>query len=314
MEFPYKRTFIIQTHNELFDNLTKYTPTLLHSHWKHCLPYTFHNKFGESYLLFDTSEHDYWNINILTDLFVEAVRLKCVVSGFDSVHDLWHKNKKLQTEVLKLTNGSKDPRELREALYSIKWVKECSLYKPTLAYTFIKYFNAKKVLDLSAGWGDRLLGAMAAGVQVYHGYDPNMDMKEHYNKMIDMFKKDNQDIRVMNQPMDEVNVLTEYYDLFHTSPPFFDKEIYSLEKTQSTSKYKTLDDWLTLFLFEYVKKGWAGLIKGGTFTIYIADTPTIKICDKMNDYIMKELQGTYMGAIGLKSGNRIFPCWCWKKY
>jgi tRNA1(Val) A37 N6-methylase TrmN6 len=270
--------------------------------------------YGASYISFETFNEDYENINIITDLFVEDIRIKCVVDGSRSLYDMWHDSKNnIQNEIISSVKDKTDKHEIREAIFNHKSVKECSTYKPTLVFAFVKYFNAKRVLDLSSGWGDRLLGCMAAGVDVYHGYDPNPAMQPSYKKMIAKFAKRNQEVRVLQQPMEDVVVLKEYYDLFHTSPPFFDKEIYSKNKTQSTERYRTLDKWIVEFLFAYVTKGWYGLKKGGIFTIYIADTPKLKICDRMNDFILLQLGGVYMGVIGSKSGDRIFPCWCWKK-
>ena len=42
-----------------------------------------------------------------------------------------------------------------------KLAKECTQFKPSLALTVLQLLRAKRVLDFSAGWGDRLLGAIA---------------------------------------------------------------------------------------------------------------------------------------------------------
>jgi hypothetical protein len=314
MEFPYKKSFVKESAKDLFDNLTKYKPRLNRSLNTPFLQYNYHNLFGDGYLSFETTDEDYWKINIITDLFVEEIRIKCNVDNYQSLYNMWNdKNKILQNKVLKIVKDKTNKMELREAMYSFKDIKECNLYKTTLALSFVKYFNARKVLDLSSGWGDRMIGCMAGGVKVYHGYDPNTDLQASYKQMISQFAKKEQDIRVLPQGVEGVTVLENYYDLFLSSPPFFTKEIYSKDKTQSTSLYITLDSWIVNFLFVYIDKAWKGLRFGGTFVIYISDTPKLKICDRMNDYILQKLDSVYMGVIGSTSGNRHFEHWVWKK-
>ena len=64
---------------------------------------------------------------------------------------------------------------MREAVYSR--VKECTNFKPSLAKHVIEFFGAKRVLDFSAGWGERMLGAMAAQVEEYLAFDPNLTLQ-----------------------------------------------------------------------------------------------------------------------------------------
>ena len=52
----------------------------------------------------------------------------------------------------------------------------------------IEHFNSKKILDMSSGWGDRLVGAMACNIDCYHGFDPNSCLHPGYKKMIEFFK------------------------------------------------------------------------------------------------------------------------------
>ena len=58
---------------------------------------------------------------------------------------------------------------LRETLFDL--TNECSSFRPTVIVSIIKMFKSKCLLDISSGWGDRLIGAMAADVDYYLGCD-----------------------------------------------------------------------------------------------------------------------------------------------
>ena len=59
-----------------------------------------------------------------------------------------------------------------------------NFFKPTIAKYLYKQLNAQKVLDPCAGWGGRLLGAMALGID-YIGFDTNQMLRPCYGKMMD---------------------------------------------------------------------------------------------------------------------------------
>lgn len=82
--------------------------------------------------------------------------------------ELW-KREDFVLQVLRDTlakDGAITPAMVRERAYSSskEW-KECTQFKPSLVVAVIQYFRATRVLDFSAGWGDRLTGAIAAGVE-----------------------------------------------------------------------------------------------------------------------------------------------------
>ena len=63
------------------------------------------------------------------------------------------------------------------------------MFKTTTAkYIYTKY-AAKKVLDPTAGWGGRMLGAWAQGID-YIGIDTNVSLQESYEEMIQFLLKE----------------------------------------------------------------------------------------------------------------------------
>jgi hypothetical protein len=105
-------------------------------------------------------------------------------------------------------------------------------FKASQAIYCYEKFNAKKVLDFTAGWGGRLLGAWALGID-YVGIDTNINLKPAYEKMIDTLKKYDEKTGRKSPKLEmiwenclDVDYLKLDYDFVLTSPPYFTLEIY----------------------------------------------------------------------------------------
>jgi hypothetical protein len=97
------------------------------------------------------------------------------------------------------------------------------MFKATTAkYLYAKY-GATRVLDPTAGWGGRMLGAWALGID-YTGIDTNTNMKPAYNRMIDFTGADN--CRMIWSSALDVDFSTLDYDFVLTSPPYANLEVY----------------------------------------------------------------------------------------
>jgi len=75
-------------------------------------------------------------------------------------------------------------------------------FNPAIARYLCEKFGAKSVFDPCMGWGDRLIGCMAAGVKKYVGYDTNTKLEEKY---IDFFMKR------YNIVLESNDVITDYH-------------------------------------------------------------------------------------------------------
>ena len=53
-------------------------------------------------------------------------------------------------------------------------------FKPVVAKAIYQMTNAKRVLDTSCGWGDRLAGFFASDAEEYYGCDPNPNTYARY--------------------------------------------------------------------------------------------------------------------------------------
>lgn len=329
--FPYKREFIDPDElweNAVKDDLVTLEPLELpedQSGWR-SIPRFLRWEFMGQPLALVTSDLCYDRVNRLVDYFSEKARMKAHRKGKLSPEEYYHEQyprllaeaeKLLQEEQAK--GGPVHPLRhwLRESIYLIGGNIECTTFKISATKALLQYLGSKVVLDPSAGWGDRLLGAAAAGVPVYHGVDPNPELKPAYDEMIEFVKRKNPQLQytVVSEDFLKVNLTPESYDTVFTSPPFFDYEVYSEDPKQSIHGRPTLQEWTENFFYPYLAKAWKALAKGGYFAMYISDTKEGKYTSNMYNYINKQLKGQFLGLIALTDEDKThgYPIWIWRK-
>ena len=62
-------------------------------------------------------------------------------------------------------------------------------FKPVVAKAIYDITDAKRVLDTSCGWGDRLAGFFASDAEEYYGCDPNPNTYQRYQEQISTYNK-----------------------------------------------------------------------------------------------------------------------------
>ena len=150
-------------------------------------------------------------------------------------------------------------------------------FRPTYAKFIYKKYNVKKVIDISAGWGGRCLGAMACGID-YTGFDTNTDLREAYDKIIHTYPNAG-NCQVIFKDSATVDYADYDYDCVFTSPPY-----YMLEKYANMPAYTSKADFDKKYWLPVVKNSWQHLKTGGH---YILNCPA-------------EMMETACGVIGKK--------------
>ena len=277
---------------------------------------------------FYSSDSNYQQIDLISDHFIEDIRLQTHREGHPSVMDYWTNNLSKKTGInyrhrflKKLVEQPQiDFPTMRNVLYTMEY--ESKQFRPTWAIGLIKLITGGtggKILDISAGWGDRLLAAMSINYS-YLGVDPNIDLKSRHDSMIRLFG-DPKKHQIIYQPFEAIpeNDLAKFspqgFDLVLSSPPFFNVELYpGPAKTQSSTLFPTVAFWLNGFLFPSIQKSWNLLKTGGYLAIHIGDVPPILIAEPMNLYIEELPDASYEGIIGV-SGKKgeARPVFVWKK-
>jgi hypothetical protein len=176
--------------------------------------------------------------------------------------------------------------------------KFCTIYKPYLFKLLIQIFKSNhnaNILDLSSGWGDRLIAVASIedDINLYIGIDPNKKLFPGYNKIINDLIKDKNKIKLINDKSENIdyNTLPEL-DIIFWSPPFFDQEIYINEesredfKNQSVQQFKSYDAWESHFIIDVINRSSNNLKKNGVFILYIGNIDYNSFMKKIN-YINK---------------------------
>jgi len=322
--FPYKREFM--NPDELWQNAISLTDIPLKvirlnndRVWP-SIPKNYRWQFMGYPLAFILPKTGYDQVNRLTDYFSEEVRLRANVYGCVSPLEYYRQN---YSEVI---DKAKELQEkyhdhpnfrffIREAVYNL--ARECNNFKIDLTKYILMFFGSKKVLDPSAGWGDRLLGAAAAGVDSYYGIDPNPALREPYDEMIRFVQARGrgQNFTVLTEDFLKVEMDPESVDTVFTSPPFWNYEIYSSAPGQSIEGKSTVEDWQDNFLFPYLERAWRFLCRGGYMILYISDVRTGRYVGNMARYINQQLKGQFLGIIASASEDLThgYPLWIWRK-
>lgn len=235
----------------------------------------------QQYMLVQDSDYD--DYDNLSDEFQEIVRVKCRRDDQQqSSYDYYQNNYRYVAEMALKKYSKITAHTLREVLYET--IYECTSFKPSLMVKYVRMLqqsiNIRSILDISTGWGDRLLGAMALGV-MYTGADPNLNLIPGYCAMIS--KYGGSFINMIPEPFQIANVGSGY-DLVFTSPPYFSLEIYveaddAISKNQSVGQVagapdqprQSADMWYEHFLMCSLTKALACLRSGGMIVININD-------------------------------------------
>lgn len=288
-------------------------------------PFTLHNiklnveklKFNGKFHRIISTEKELQTINSITDYFSEDVRVHCKFLSNTSIYEYYNRNISLIIDNLRRDKKEVTMEELRESLWRSK-IRQCTTFKPKIIKYIIELFGAKKVLDISSGWGDRLIGTMASDVDVYHGFDPNVKLQPKYTEIMNFFGKVNPHIqcRVDPIPFEEANLSPDFYDLVMSSPPYFTMETYSKEVGQSIYDNPDEREWFDNYLVKWVENARFGLRNDGILALNINQERDKHYVNWLIDYMDGENSGfKYIGMIGYSNedGKNPQPIFIWKK-
>lgn len=174
-----------------------------------------------------------------------------------------------------------DTDSMRTLLKRVHGTQICSNFRPLAAKTMYEYYckdipNAR-ILDMSTGYGGRLLGFLASDLNGAHyfGVDPSERTCKANLEILKFFKADHL-ATIIQSPFEDVpqEKLVDI-DFMFTSPPYFNKEIYDTDNpTQSMNRYSKYDAWYTQFWKVCINKIVTALKPGGVIAVNIADITT----------------------------------------
>lgn len=215
---------------------------------------------------------------------------------------------------MKCKIGNKSPEEYKEKHPNKSWKKaqkaagECTNFNISRVIYLIKYLfpdNYEQIswLDPSAGWGSRLLGAIALQIKKYRATDPNSCLEPIYKKMVKELSNGG-DYKVIKSGFESYNI-DDKYDLVFTSPPFFDFETYSNNDEQSIKLHTTEEAWTNNFLIPLISRSKEALKPNGYLVLYIEPKGDISY-----EHLFKDFTTLYMKYDDQEEGR---PFYIWQK-
>jgi hypothetical protein len=212
--------------------------------------------------------------------------------------------------------------------FKIGYIQVAVNFPPMIAkYLYEKYTNHCKAQDVvniydpSSGWGGRIAGAMTVMDDRhvhYIGTDPNTDnvipelgitryeyLADFVNKSLKRFGYDPHTYHVFRLGSEVIGddpAFQQYkgkLDLVFTSPPYFNREGYSEDDTQSLKKFPLYDQWREGFLRPTLENAYKSLRKNRYLLWNIAD---IKVGDQYypleqdSKDILESLGAEYVGV------------------
>lgn len=160
-----------------------------------------------------------------------------------------------------------------------------NFFKAPITAQIVKRFNATSVLDFTAGWGGRLLGCWACGVD-YVGIETNINLKPGYDALIADLRRYSKAIgyecprlTMLWTSCLNVNVAKLDYDLILTSPPYVNLEVY-----EYGTIWKDNVDFYDNFLVPMLQRSWTSLKEGGTLCLNISPTMSIDLQVHLDGY------------------------------
>jgi len=170
--------------------------------------------------------------------------------NYKTIHE-WFEDpelrQKLWEQTVKRNRRDKCPYPSATDVYECHRINNGAIvpFKSSTAKYIYKKFGATNVLDPTAGWGGRMLGAASLGIK-YTGYDTNVNMMEAYKKMYDYGDSD----KIMKWVDCLKGDFTEEpYDLVLTSPPYSNMEMY-----EHMEGWKSDHEFYTTFMMPLMNK------------------------------------------------------------
>ena len=264
--------------------------------------------------------------NDVSNYFHQHLRLNCSSYSFKSPLDVWQNGTakdiwRCLGPIWRGINGMKPvmvegKEELRGGKLDDKsYVSAFRLqtyiatqFKPNVAKTIYQMTNAKKVLDTSCGWGDRLAGFFASDAEEYIGCDPNPNTYKQYMKQIETynsFLSKPKKVTIYNTGAEDLPWDTiKDIDCAFTSPPYFSTERYNeggeKQENQSWFKFNEYEKWRDDFYLPVSMNSFKSLSDKGHLFINIMD-PTIKGTRYYSgDELVDSLKDHFVGQIGMR--------------
>jgi len=180
-----------------------------------------------------------------------------------------------------MSSTDKCRESIRGYLRRVSGSQMVSNFRPVTASALYKLFCEEEdtVWDMSCGWGGRLLASIKSNIN-YIGTDPNTTTMKGLKEMARTFGNKARSYELLTMGSEDYKPKKNSLDFAFTSPPYFDTEQYSNEKTQSYLKYSNIDTWKDKFLRKTIDNVYRGLKNNKFMALNVADVRNYSTFEK----------------------------------
>ena len=231
-------------------------------------------------------------LNLAWSFMEHAWGIKC--GKMKTPMEVWNDEEHLTKGINKILTGTffkKKPlhditdSDMRSMLRRYSGTQMVSNFRPTAAAALYDIFVEKDsplegttaglVWDPSMGYGGRLLGAIAAGVN-YIGTAPCIPTYDGLQNILMDYGHKHKQYSLLRQGSETYIPEENSLDFVFTSPPYFGWEAYGDEPEQSSIKFNTSDMWKEHFLKKTIANAYKGLKPGKHLALNVANTKQYK--------------------------------------
>jgi len=202
----------------------------------------------------------------------------------------------------KETSSSITDSDMRSMLRRYSGTQMVSNFRPTAAAAMYDIFvdkdaplegtTAGTVWDPSMGYGGRLLGAIAAGVN-YIGTDPCIPTYKGLEQIRDTYGHSHKSYTLLREGSETYIPEEQSLDFVFTSPPYFGWEAYGDEPEQSSIKFDSTEEWKEKFLKQTISNAHRGLKDGKYLALNVANTKQYKTFEEDTVNLAKSVGFTH---------------------
>ena len=225
--------------------------------------------------------------NNVVDFFTFRERLetrgKYNINFYDFISNIeeFKKKKFIQTmltyyETTKNARGLKNEYIVLKEVYNI-CISAINIFRPLVAVEVYQRFKPTRILDFSAGWGGRAVGAAVCST-AYIGLDINAGLCDAYNNMSAFLNSSSSSSDLVNMVIADAasfdySTISPGYDMVFTSPPY-----YFIEKYSHNENYASKDEMDQRFYIPVFSNTFKHLLPGGHFVLNVNKEIYERVC------------------------------------
>ena len=216
---------------------------------------------------------------LLLDYLFPNLHLAYTCNVKQNIYDRFFDDKVLKTCLKRYLESGKSINNLRTVYFSTArfyWDTPIN-FSPMRAKIIYEHFCPINgtIYDYSAGFGGRMLGALSSDKNfTYIGTDPNTNTYQNLLKLggyIEEVTQRKNSYKIYNLCSEQLILPEKSADFIFSCPPFFNKEIYCDENTQSINKFSNYNEWLNYYVKPTIKNCYNALKDNGVFAFDILD-------------------------------------------